>query len=440
MELLRGFEKQVGKMMKPTNNFKNSVTEPDGLNSSVVASTFMKEFNKINAPTPEGRLQALKSAINKALNKAGLPPIKEFEIESISNTIDKNAGGQGTYDPEGSTMVVNSKLLEKLPLPIETALTIYHEAVHHQQAYNVARYLATPKPNGRGMTAQEIKAAVKISGITVDQAVASKKPLTSKQLKTAQNIYNEGYSKENFRLYNGKKIPYLDWVNASLDKSKSVYKEYNKEKFRTHRGSKNPYSDWVYERFVSAKDAHSANSNAETRKELVASRDLYNELTQEREAFDVERLVGRSNKQVSQKSIQDKYQEPENISENYSATDTVSNESDKILDNDISTNSPKIHEGNSVKESNATNVSKVVKLLRENAAEVKQRFGVDATTSEGLSQAVIMYWIENKFDIQILRDKLPQTSDSEFAIAMSQANSALSSRTNAVVKDEQLTL
>jgi hypothetical protein len=63
------------------------------------------------------------------------------------------------------------------------------------------------------------------------------------------------------------------------------------------------------------------------------------------------------------------------------------------------------------------NVSEVVKLLQNNAAEVKKEYGLDVTTSEGLGRAVMQYWKENNLDPKTLREQLPNLKDSEFETA-----------------------
>jgi hypothetical protein len=62
-------------------------------------------------------------------------------------------------------------------------------------------------------------------------------------------------------------------------------------------------------------------------------------------------------------------------------------------------------------------VSEVVKLLQNNAAEVKKEYGLDVTTSEGLGRAVMQYWKENNLDPKMLREQLPNLKDSEFETA-----------------------
>jgi hypothetical protein len=62
-------------------------------------------------------------------------------------------------------------------------------------------------------------------------------------------------------------------------------------------------------------------------------------------------------------------------------------------------------------------VSKVVALLQDNAAEVKNQYGLDVTTNEGLGKAVMQYWKENNLDPKILKEQLPNIKESEFATA-----------------------
>ncbi len=62
-------------------------------------------------------------------------------------------------------------------------------------------------------------------------------------------------------------------------------------------------------------------------------------------------------------------------------------------------------------------LSKVVALLKNNAAEVKKQYGFDVTTDDGLGKAVMQYWKENNLDPKALREQLPDIKDSELATA-----------------------
>jgi Peptidase family M23 len=116
-------------------------------------------------------------------------------------------------------------------------------------------------------------------------------------------------------------------------------------------------------------------------------------------------------------------------------TSTVSNDSDKTLNNETTTNLPKIYEGNNIQENNNTNVSKVVELLRQNRDEVKQQYGLDVTTYEGLGKAVMQYWKENKLDPKSLKDQLPQVSNAEFETVSKQVNTIINNVS--ATKDKQ---
>jgi Peptidase family M23 len=71
----------------------------------------------------------------------------------------------------------------------------------------------------------------------------------------------------------------------------------------------------------------------------------------------------------------------------------------------------------SAQESSSTDVSKVVTLLKDNAAEVKKQYGLDITTDDGLGKAIMQYWKENNLDPKTLKEQLPNIKDSELAIA-----------------------
>jgi hypothetical protein len=68
-----------------------------------------------------------------------------------------------------------------------------------------------------------------------------------------------------------------------------------------------------------------------------------------------------------------------------------------------------------------SDVSKVVALLRENAAEVKKQYGLDVNTDEGLGKAVMQYWKENNLDPQVLKEQLPNMKSSEINAALAGA-------------------
>jgi hypothetical protein len=84
-----------------------------------------------------------------------------------------------------------------------------------------------------------------------------------------------------------------------------------------------------------------------------------------------------------------------------------------------------------------TELSKVVALLKENAAEVKNQYGVDVNTQEGLGKAVMQYWKENNLDPKTLKEQLPAMKDSE----IDKASSSLSkSAVTEITKTKQLVL
>jgi DNA-binding transcriptional regulator YhcF (GntR family) len=92
---------------------------------------------------------------------------------------------------------------------------------------------------------------------------------------------------------------------------------------------------------------------------------------------------------------------------------------------------------NSVKNQNSiksnTDVSNVVALLKENAAEVKKQYGLDVTTDEGLGKAVMQYWKENNLDPKTLKEQLPNIKDSEFdkaSAVLANNNVAETAKTN----------
>jgi hypothetical protein len=91
----------------------------------------------------------------------------------------------------------------------------------------------------------------------------------------------------------------------------------------------------------------------------------------------------------------------------------------------------------SSQEKGATNVSKVVELLKENAAEIKKQYRLDVTTNEGLGQAVMQYWQENNLDPKTLREQLPDINDSEFETA---SKTVKNTSAKQVTKTDQLAM
>jgi hypothetical protein len=65
----------------------------------------------------------------------------------------------------------------------------------------------------------------------------------------------------------------------------------------------------------------------------------------------------------------------------------------------------------------STDVSKVVTLLKNNAAEVKRQSGLDVNTDEGLGKAIMQYWKENNLDPKTLKEQLPNMKKSEIDTA-----------------------
>jgi hypothetical protein len=65
-----------------------------------------------------------------------------------------------------------------------------------------------------------------------------------------------------------------------------------------------------------------------------------------------------------------------------------------------------------------TDVSKVVTLLKDNAAEVKRQSGLDVNTDEGLGKAVMIYWKEHNLDPKTLKEQLPNMKGSDIDAAL----------------------
>jgi hypothetical protein len=63
-------------------------------------------------------------------------------------------------------------------------------------------------------------------------------------------------------------------------------------------------------------------------------------------------------------------------------------------------------------------VSKAIAAIKENADGIKQQYGLDVTTSEGLGKAVMIYWKENNLDPKTLKEQLPNMKGSDIDAAL----------------------
>jgi hypothetical protein len=86
------------------------------------------------------------------------------------------------------------------------------------------------------------------------------------------------------------------------------------------------------------------------------------------------------------------------------------------------------------KESN-TDVSKAIAAIKENADGIKQQYGLDVTTSEGLGKAVMIYWKENNLDPKTLKEQLPNMKGSDIDAALA---AATENKTAGATKTKQI--
>ncbi len=420
---------------KPKTEQNKPIT--DSLNSTAAANVFKKEVAKITATDIQGRAKALRKAVNKALAAAGIPPIREVKVLRLSN------GDLGQYLASSSTMKINDTVLRGKNLSSEAVSVFFHEAVHHQQAYNVARYLAISN------TAKNIKAGTGIDSSLVDKAVKSVQdsvktknqiPLTQNQLQIAQNIYQSRYDKTNV-------IPY-ERVNAQGIRETKNYQ----------------YSDAYYQYLEDATatiNTIKKNPGKYPQKDIDQAVTVYKDayakyqaLPQEQEAFAAEQLVQPTKQGALKTSYQNTNQTAEATNE-YSGTQiaSASNASSKTVNStqkssieseasSASNSNNSAVDSSSQKNSNSqtndvTDLPKVVTLLKNNAAEVKQQYGLDVTTNEGLGKAIMQYWKENNLDPKTLKEQLPNMKDSELDTA-----SAALANTNVTetIKTKQLVM
>jgi hypothetical protein len=106
--------------------------------------------------------------------------------------------------------------------------------------------------------------------------------------------------------------------------------------------------------------------------------------------------------------------EGKNTSKNYqqvgeeTATSTDDNVSNSLTSQNFSSQEAK----------DKTDVSKAIAAIKENADGIKQQYGLDVTTSEGLGKAVMIYWKENNLDPKTLKEQLPNMKGSDVDAAL----------------------
>jgi hypothetical protein len=271
------------------------------------------------------------------------------------------------------------------------------------------------------MTAQEIKAVTGYEGSIVDRAVQDNKtkaPLTDKQVSTAKSIYESKYVKNK---------------TLEIDGATYIVTETQKVKYELAQAEQK-VRDYA--------EAYKKNPNIFNGRQAEVDKVLqdynraykaYQALPHEEEAFRVQKLISPT---LQSSSSQYDGQLAEFASGN-STTQTVSarNTGSETLDK-MQTSSNMANEADTLgsnSQFSATNenitssidVSKVVTLLRENADSIKQQYGLDVTTDEGLGKAVMQYWKENNLDPKILKEQLPNLKNTEIS-----SNSASSSTTS----------
>jgi hypothetical protein len=420
---------------KPKTEQNQPIT--DSLNSTAAANVFKKEVAKITATDIQGRAKALLKAVNKALAAAGIPPIRKIEVSRLSG------GDHGRYLSGSSTMKITDTILRGKNLSSEAIAAVYHEAVHHKQAYNVARYLAASN------TANAIKVGTGIDSNLVDKAVKSTKdsiktknqlPLTQSQLQMAQNIYKSLYDRTNI-------IPYERINEKGVRETKNyqysaAYYQYLKDATANiDLINKNPgkyRQEEINQAVAVYRDAYAK----------------YRALPQEQEAFTAQELVQPTKQGVLKTSSQNTKQTAEATNGDsgtqiaaasnagYQAMNSTQESSIQSETSSASNNSDPTIDSSSQNHSNsqtndATDLSKVVALLRNNAADVKQQYGLDVTTDAGLGKAVMQYWKENNLDPKTLKEQLPNLKDSELKIA---STALLKTNTTETTKAKQLAI
>jgi Peptidase family M23 len=121
------------------------------------------------------------------------------------------------------------------------------------------------------------------------------------------------------------------------------------------------------------------------------------------------------------------------FSNNENSSQATSSEK-AVSDNNVSTESSSQAANSSSDES--TDVRKVAAMLQKNSGAVIQQYGIDPNTEEGLGKAIMMYWRENNLDPGVLREQLPEISNSDIQSAFNQARTASTGKSGS---DNQLT-
>lgn len=359
------------------NDTKYSLSNPD------VLKTYIKDIQQhqselMSSKTPlKHKQEIIQAAIDRATTNAGLPKVKI----QFSNNSELKSGGE--YDHTKNIGYLGTDLTtdknKKRGLARMAGLA-YHEARHMEQSYRALQYDMVDKgANSKFATNQKISSEL--------TSAASKSSLPAGRYQYSKNMRDElekrrtidGYDATNYPDHNVEKDTYV--INRKV---------YNLL-YTDPRGS-NGYSYWFPDG------------------DKVAQKGVNEDKINEYKGIE----------SLSTKSLQSSL--PSNT---FDATTTAQK---AFVDSSAQNTS-------SDRRSNASDLSKVVALLQNNAATVQSQYGLDVTTHEGLGKAVMQYWQENNLDPKTLKEQLPQMKESE----LNTASASLAKKSIAAAKIEQLT-
>jgi hypothetical protein len=359
------------------NDTKYSLSNPE------ILKTYIKEIQQHQSElmssktTLKRKQEIIQAAIDRATTSAGLPKVK---IQFSSNSQLKSGG---EYDRTKNIGYLGTDLTtdeDKKRGLARIAGLAYHEARHMEQSYRALQYdMVENGKNSKFAINQELSSEL--------TAAASKSSLPEGRYQYSKNMRDELEKRRTIVGYDSK----ANYPNHNIEKDTYVInrKVYNLL-YKDNRGS-NGYRYW----FKKGDDAAQKGIKEDKINEYKGI-----------ESLSVKSL---------QSSVPSIMPDSTNTSQNAFVDSSAQNTS-----ND--------------QKNNASDLSKVVALLQNNAAAVQSQYGLDVTTHEGLGKAVMQYWQENNLDPKTLKEQLPQMREAE----LETASSLLAKKSTATAKTEQL--
>jgi hypothetical protein len=360
------------------NDTKYSLSNPD------ILKTYIQDINRhkeelMNPKTTLKRKQEIiQSAIDRATSSAGLPKVKiQFSSDPKYKSggeydSEKNTGYLGADLAKGYSKKYGKKYGEKHGLARMAGLA-YHEARHMEQTYRALQY--------------DVVSKGKNSTFATDNKISS-------QLISAAS-------------------------NKSLPTGRYQYGEKMRDEIENKRTKINYDPDATYPQ------GHNVEKDT-----YVLNRKVYNLLNpNSKNSNPYQRWYSAGNEAAENGIKEDKINEYQGVEKlSAKSLDASTTTTPEAVTNNAAQNT------SSDRKSNATDLSKVVALLQNNAATVQNQYGLDVTTHEGLGKAVMQYWHENNLDPKTLKEQLPQMRESE----LDTASASLAKKSIATAKTKQL--